>query len=436
MLEEPDYKDHLVQIYMAAVNAVRPSNLIHRYLNIRQGRFQVGEDILPFDQFDKIYVAGAGKATAAMAAEVEKILTHHIEEGVIAIRDPIEYPFRYIRTIQAGHPLPDENSVMAGEEILKLLKKLTKKDLLIFLLSGGASSLMMDIPENCTLAEIHSVMALLLRSGATINEINTVRKHLSEIKGGQLVKKCSGATIANFIISDVIGNDLQVIGSGPFEPDETCFADAINILKKYDIEKECPYSILSYLRKGAEGNIPDTPKPGDAVFKNTRNIIIADINLALDAAKKKAEELGYQTQIITNSLNGSAEVIANAWAEKLRSLRTRMCVLAGGETTVHVKGNGKGGRNQQFALACAIALKETSDLIMLSAGTDGSDGPTDAAGAIISSDTYARAIKAGLDPLASLHNNDAYSFFNHTGGLLKTGATHTNVMDLIVTLKK
>jgi glycerate 2-kinase len=437
MTEEPDFKEHLMKIYMAAVDAVRPCNLISRYVNLHEGRFKIGEDVFPFDQFDKIYVAGAGKATAAMAAEVEKILKHHVEEGVIAIRDQFDYPFRYIRTVQAGHPLPDENSVIASEEIDKVLRKLTRNDLLIFLLSGGASSLMMDIPQGCTLRDIHTVLEKLLKCGATIAEVNTVRKHLSEMKGGQLVKKCSGATIVNLIISDVIGNDLQVIGSGPLVADESTFRDAMMIMDKYELTNSCPYSIKSYLHAGIEGNIPDTPKPGDGVFNNTRNVIIADLRQALNSAKKKADELGYHTHIATDSLSGYADEVAKEWAHKAKMMRKKnICTLAGGETTVQVKGSGKGGRNLQFALAAAMALHDSSDIMLLAAGTDGSDGPTDAAGAIVTSETFANAVKNGLNPAQFLENNDAYNFFRLAGGLIKTGPTHTNVMDLVITIKK
>jgi glycerate-2-kinase len=334
-----------------------------------------------------------------------------------------------VRAISAGHPLPDVNSVVAAEEITRLLEKINKEDLLIFLLSGGASSLMMDIPYNCTLEEVNAIIDQLLKSGATIKELNIVRKHLSELKGGQLVKKCSGATIINLIISDVIGNDLQSIGSGPTVGDDSTFKDAMDVLEKYDLVKSAPYAIITHLQKGAEGNIKENPKPGDSVFANTRNIVIADNKKALDAAREKAKALGYETHIVTESLTGIAEEAAEEWVSKaIAQSRKNICLLAGGETTVHVMGNGKGGRNQQFALAAAIALKNSSDITLLAAGTDGSDGPTDAAGAIIDNKTY----REGAED--HLRNNDAYHFFEKYGGLVKTGPTHTNVMDVVVTL--
>jgi glycerate-2-kinase len=364
-----------------------------------------------------------------MAFEAEKILKHHIKEGVVATRDEFDFTLRHVRAILAGHPLPDTNSVVAAEEITKLLKKIRKDDLLIFLLSGGASSLMMDVPYDCTLDEVNTIFRQLLHSGATINELNTVRKHLSELKGGQLVKKCSGATIVTLIISDVMGNDLQSIGSGPTVGDETTFSDALNVLEKYGLLKTAPYAIVTHLQKGAEGNIRENPKPADHIFANTRNLIIADNKKALNAAVRKANALGYETHVVSESLSGLAEETAAEWVkEATASGRQKLCLLAGGETTVQVKGNGKGGRSQQFALAAAIALKNSSDITLLAAGTDGSDGPTDAAGAIIDEKTYRSEAESYL------RNNDAYTFFEKYGGLVKTGATHTNVMDLVVTL--
>ncbi len=428
-METDNKKDHALQIFLAAIDAVHPSNIIPEILQLNNDTLRVGEDVFELNQFENIYVAGAGKAAATMAFEAEKILKHHIKEGVVAPRDEFDFTLRHVRAILAGHPLPDTNSVVAAEEITKLLKKIRKDDLLIFLLSGGASSLMMDVPYDCTLDEVNTIFRQLLHSGATINELNTVRKHLSELKGGQLVKKCSGATIVTLIISDVMGNDLQSIGSGPTVGDETTFSDALNVLEKYGLLKTAPYAIVTHLQKGAEGNIRENPKPADHIFANTRNLIIADNKKALNAAVRKANALGYETHVVTESLSGLAEEAAAEWVkEATASGRQKLCLLAGGETTVQVKGNGKGGRSQQFALAAAIALKNSSDITLLAAGTDGSDGPTDAAGAIIDEKTYRSEAESYL------RNNDAYTFFEKYGGLVKTGATHTNVMDLVVTL--
>lgn len=422
-------KDHALQIYLAAIDAVHPSNIIPQVVILHNEILQVGEDVFELQKFENIYVAGAGKAAAFMAFEVEKILRHHIKEGVIAARDAFDFTLKKVRPISAGHPLPNTNSVIAAEEITKLLKRIDKRDLLIFLLSGGASSLMMDVPYSCTLEEVNTTIEQLLKSGATIKELNTVRKHLSELKGGQLVKKCNGATVITLIISDVTGNDLQSIGSGPTVGDDSTFKDAMDVLEKYDLVKNSPYAIITHLQKGIEENIKENPRPGDHVFANTSNLIIADNNKALKAAAAKAAALGYETHIVTGSLSGLAEEAAEEWIRKLiASNRKNTCLLAGGETTVEVKGNGKGGRNQQFALAAAIALKNSSEITLLAAGTDGSDGPTDAAGAIIDNKSYRS------DAEDYLRNNDAYHYFEKYGGLLKTGPTNTNVMDIVVTL--
>lgn len=422
-------------IFNAAIEAVQPANLIPHVITLKDGWLQAGEDVFPFDDFDNIYVAGAGKATAAMAYEVEKILSHHIREGVIAVRDSYSFELKYTRAITGGHPLPNANSVIAADEINKLLKKLTSKDLLIFLLSGGASSLMMDIPEKCTIEEVNTVLDALMKSGATIAELNTVRKHLSDLKGGNLVKHCSGATVIAFIISDVVGSDVQVIGSGPTTGDESTFADAIGVLEKYDVKKITPYTVLSHLQHGVDGNIPENPKPGDKLFNRTRNNVIAGNSKALEAAMAKAVALGYNTRIVTNAMTGNAEDVAMVWAETVMDTGSRgTCLLAGGETTVNVRGGGKGGRCQQFALAAAIALKNSSDITLLAAGTDGSDGPTDTAGAIVDSDTWNDARDKGLNAEDYLVDNDAYGFFKQAGGLVQTGPTNTNVMDIVITL--
>lgn len=429
------HRNDIQQIYQAAVGAVQPSNIIPQFLSIRNDNIQIADHIFPLDHFQNIYVLGAGKATAAMAHEVEKILTHRLYEGVIAVRDVHHFPLKRIRSIVAGHPLPDNNSVIAAEEINKVLNKLKKSDLLIFLLSGGASSLMMDIPANCSLDEINKVFDGLLKSGATIQEMNVVRKHLSELKGGQLLRKCSSASVITFIMSDVIGNDIAVIGSGPTAADASTFADAIGVLEKYHLTKVAAHAVMAHLQNGIDGMIAETPKPGDGIFENVRNVIVADNTKALAAAKEKAVQLGYTAHIVTDNLSGLAEDAAREWVKNAVATGGKnICLLAGGETTVKVSGNGKGGRSQQFALAAALTLKDMNDVTLLAAGTDGSDGPTDAAGAVIDAQTIIEARAEGLDAAAYLHNNDAYHFFEKTGGLIKTGPTNTNVMDIVVTL--
>jgi hydroxypyruvate reductase len=382
------------------------------------------------------FIAGAGKATAAMSAEVEKILEFRIGDGAVAIKTGHHLPLKYVRQIEAGHPLPNNNSIIAANEIAALVKQAHHSDVIIFLLSGGASSLMTDLPYGCTLEEIHQVFDLLLKSGASIHEVNTVRKHLSEIKGGQLVRQTNGAIVVTFIISDVIGNDLSIIGSGPTVPDPSTFNDAFSILDQYHLLNKISTSVLNHLEKGKTKIIADTPKPGDKIFDRTRTYIIGDNNIALQAAAEEAIKFGYKTEILTNEMHGDAEIAAKEWAAKAMACdrNKKYCMIAGGETTVKVKGDGKGGRGQQFALTAAIALQNNPHISLLAGGTDGTDGPTDAAGAMVNGHTIADARSKGLEAEKYLNNNDAYTFFEKAGGLLKTGPTQTNVMDIVVTL--
>lgn len=431
-----DHTAHLHQIFRAAIAAVQPARLIPKSISIEGDRLQLGEDIYPIDRFRQIFVAGAGKASSAMAFEVEKILTHRIADGVISTKTGHTLPLKTIRQMEAGHPLPDANSVFAAQEIAALLKKASKNDLVLYLLSGGASSLVADLPYGCSLDDLHVLSKELVNSGASIREINTVRKHLSSLKGGQSARLANGALIVTFIISDVIGNDTAVIGSGPTVPDTTTFTDAWEILLNYNLHKNLPQPVADHFNKGLGNIIPDTPKENDPVFKSCRPYIIGDIHEAMRAAAYEAEALGYETTQVTAALDGDTVAAANEWISQARpfKLRHKCCLIAGGETTTKVEGNGKGGRNQHFALAAAIAMKNDQNITLLAAGTDGTDGPTDAAGAIVHGETYQQAIQANLSPELFLANHDSYHFFERAGGHLKTGPTQTNVMDLVITL--
>ena len=281
----------------------------------------------------------------------------------------------------------------------------------------------------------------MLRAGADIFELNAVRKHLSALKGGQLAALAYPATVVSLLLSDVIGDPLNVIGSGPTAPDSSTFEEALRVLAKYELSKRVPAAVFARLEQGAEGRLPETPKPGDAIFSNVTNFVIGSNRLALDAAAQAARSLGYRTLILSSTMQGETREVARVHAEILREivslgrpLKRPACLLSGGETTVTVRGKGKGGRNQEFALAAAISLRGMSDVVVLSAGTDGTDGPTDAAGAIADSGTVARAAKLGLSSADHLANNDAYPFFEALGDLVKTGSTGTNVMDLHILL--
>lgn len=378
----------------------------------------------------RIFVLGAGKAATAMAREAELLFGDRITLGLIVTNDPSAAPLQKIQTIIAGHPVPDQNSFIAGTAMLQMAGAMQTGDLVIFLLSGGASSLLADVPQGATMEELQQLFDALLKSGADIREMNTVRKHLSAIKGGQLARQLQPATIYTVILSDVPGNDPAVIGSGPTVADPGTFADAWAVLAKYQLASTLPPGLLHHLQHGLAGEIPETAKPG--TLPHAHHCVAASNHIALEAARAKAEELGYHTTVLTDTATGEARELATRLAHQAIAYEGPFpaCLLAGGETTVQVRGTGKGGRNQELALAAGIALKDAPYITFLSAGTDGIDGPTDAAGAVVN----AQLLQHAPNPEPYLQNNDAYHFFEKTGSLLKTGHTHTNVMDLMIIL--
>lgn len=424
-------------IFHAAIAAVQPSQLIPQYLQLEGKLLRIGGQAFPISTQTHLYVIGAGKASAAMAQAVEKLLLPVITDGSIAVKYEYGLPLQKIQCIEAGHPLPDENGVQAARKICLLADKATADDLVICLLSGGASALLADYPPSSSLAELQTVAELLLSCGATIQEINILRKHLSYLKGGQLARHVYPAALVSLILSDVVGDPLDSIASGPTVPDSSSFADAWAIVEQYELKDRFPPRLMHILAAGKEGHLPDTPKKDDLVFRRTYNVLIGNNQLALNAAAAKASTLGYAVQVISNTITGEARTVAEQLIKEALTYKaaTPVCLLYGGETTVSLKGRGKGGRNQELALAASIALQNTHrSITLLSAGTDGTDGPTDAAGAVIDQTTYSKAVQEGMQPEQFLNNNDAYHFFEKQGGLIKTGPTHTNVMDVIVLL--
>lgn len=392
-----------------------------------------------------IVVAGAGKAAAAMALEAERIRGEKILGGLVITNRQPPLPLQKVRQIQAAHPVPDDDSLRATSMLLELVAG-TKfsaglpaesgtssgETVILFLLSGGASSLMADVPPGSSLAEIRQLFDALLKSGADIREMNTVRKHLSQVKGGQLLRHAYPVRVFTIILSDVTGNDPAVIGSGPTVPDPSTFAEAWSILEKYGLTASLPGGLRQHLEQGLAGAIPETLKPGDPACAHSCYTLAASNTLALEAARDHAAALGYHTRILTDSATGDARELGASLAQQAMDYRGPYpaCLLAGGESTVIVKGSGLGGRNQELALAAGISLKDMPHITFLSAGTDGIDGPTDSAGAVINAGIMASA----PDPLPYLERNDAYHFFEKTGTHLKTGPTNTNVMDLMVML--
>jgi hydroxypyruvate reductase len=372
-----------------------------------------------------------------MARAVERVLGKRISGGLINVKYGHTDKLKRIELNECGHPTPDEAGVRGAARIAGIAENAGERDLVIALMSGGGSALLPAPAAPVTLAEKQAITALLLDCGANIHEINAVRKHISSIKGGQLARLAYPATVIALLLSDVIGDDLDVIGSGPSAPDASTYGGALAILRKYGIDRRAPAAVRERLERGAAGEIPETPKAGDPTLGRTQNIVVGSNILAVNAAAAKAKELGYRPLVLSTFIEGETRDVARMHAAIARQARlygqparAPACIVSGGETTVTIRGSGKGGRNQEFALAAAIDLAGLEDVLILSGGTDGTDGPTDAAGAMADGETCGRALKLGMQPRQYLANNDAYHFFQPLGDLLITGPTKTNVMDV------
>ena len=426
-----------LRIFRAALQAADPMRAVLAHLRIEGGVLIAGRKRYRLGEFQSTYVIGAGKASVKMAAAVEKLLGRRIRAGLINTKYGHGARLRRVEINESGHPLPDAMGQAGAERIASIAAGAAEDDLILFLVSGGASALMPLPAPPLTLEEKQATTRLLLACGATIHEINCVRKHISAIKGGQLARLAYPATVLALILSDVVGDDLDVIGSGPTVPDSSTFADARAILERYGVFEQVPDAVRRRLQAGTQ----ETPKPGDAIFQRVENLIIGSNRLALDAAAREARSLGYRTLVLTTTLQGEAREVAQVLAGIAREIRASgrpipppVCVLAGGETTVTIRGSGMGGRNQELALAAASGIAGLEDVAILSAGTDGTDGPTDAAGAIAEGSTLAHAAAAGLDAAQYLARNDSYHFFDKLGGLIRTGPTGTNVADIQIVL--
>lgn len=428
------------QIFLAGVKSVLPDKMIRQLVQMDAETLCISSLTFSLSGINRIIVIGAGKASALMAKELETILGNRITDGHIVVKYGHSCPLTSIQVSEAGHPIPDLNGLLATQAILKMVENAGKNDLVICLISGGGSSLLADIPEDITAEDLIRMNQLLLKSGASIQEMNAVRKHVSKVKGGQLVRAIFPATLVSLILSDVIGDSLDVIASGPTCSDSSTFREAVNVLEKYNIYDHMSPSIQTYLLKGIQGLIPETPKSGDPVFSKTHNRIIGSNRIALEAAQKKAIEMGFLTSVITSELDGDATQAAGyivQYALNVQSDNNKqkpVCLLFGGETIVHVAGNGLGGRNQHLALCAARLLTNINGITLLAAGTDGNDGPTNAAGAVVYGETFMHALSLGIDPNKFISEFDSYHFFKQAGGHLITGSTLTNVMDLIVVL--
>lgn len=429
------------RIFTAGVAAVDPVAAVQRTVSLQGDVLTVAG--IPYDlrHFAHVYVVGGGKAGATMAQGLEAVLGDRLTGGAVTVKYDHRAPVSRVTLYEAGHPLPDAAGVQGATALLHIVQQAEAHDLVFCLLSGGGSALLPAPVAGIALEEKQHVTRLLLECGASIDEINVLRKHLSRLKGGQLARLLAPATCVTLVLSDVVGDRLDTIASGPTVPDPSTFQDCEAILTRYTLHARLPPSVLTHLQQGLAGLLPETPKADDAAFSRCQTVIIGSNRLALHAARDAARALGYATLVLSSSIQGETREIARmhaAIAQEVRQtgmpIAAPACILSGGETTVTLRGAGKGGRSQEFALAAALDIAGLERVLVLSAGTDGTDGPTDAAGAMADGHTVARARALGLEPEAFLRHNDAYLFFAALQDLLITGPTGTNVMDMHVLL--
>ena len=444
----------LIQIFSAALAAADPYRAVLNAAKLEHGCLTVAGAAYPLEAFSRIVVVGAGKAAAQMALAVEALLGGRLSAGLIVVKEGHTAKLGRVVQIEASHPVPDESGVEGARRILEMVRAADERTLVVCLLSGGASALLVAPVAGVTLQDKQEITALLLKAGASIGELNAVRKHLSAVKGGRLAQAAHPAQMVTMILSDVIGDRLDVIASGPTAPDGSSFADAWSVIEKYELKEKIPLRVMNYLQRGIAGRENETVKDGDPCLPGIRNVIVGGISLALAAAQEKSRQLGIAAQIVTAELQGEARDAARFLAHTARMAQAAMetgeqrCLLFGGETTVTVRGTGKGGRSQELALAFALEITGQEGISLLSAGTDGGDGPTDAAGALVDGNTVATARRLGIAPDAHLGDNDSYGFFQQLDALslntlsgershFMTGPTGTNVMDIqIILLKK
>ena len=434
---EKTLRNHAVRIFRAALDAADPAAAIARQLSVERGRLVVADHRYELDSFCNIWVIGGGKAGAPMARAVETILGGRLTGGLLNVKYGHLEKLKLIELNECGHPVPDENGSRGAVRIADIAREAGQYDLVICLISGGASALMPAPAPPVTLAEKQETTKLLLACGANIHQMNAVRKHLSVLKGGQLARLAAPATVVALMLSDVIGDDLSVIGSGPASPDPSTFADARAILEKYSLLDRVPVPVRERILQGCAGVIEETPKPGAPLFRRVRNVVVGSNRLAVEAMVRQAKLFGYKTLVLSTLIEGETREVARMHAAILREvlatgrpIRPPACIISGGETTVTLRGEGLGGRNQEFALAAAMDIEGAPGVLVLSGGTDGTDGPTDAAGAMADGNTVGRARELGLDAADYLARNDSYHFFKPLGDLLITGPTNTNVMDV------
>jgi hydroxypyruvate reductase len=424
-------------IFNAGLKSADPEAAIRRFVHRDDEMLDVARHRYDLSRYRNIYIVGAGKASARMAQAVEAILDDRIGDGAVIVKYGYRLATKKVKILEAGHPIPDRVGLDATAMVIGLLRKAAEDDLIVCLISGGGSALLSCPREGVSLERKQETTDLLLKSGARIQEVNAVRKHISQVKGGGLARSAYPATVVSLILSDVVGDPIETIASGPTAPDPSTYGDCVRILERYGLWKRIPYEVRELLEKGLRGEVAETPKKGDAIFAKVTNVVVGNNRLATHGAKQRARELGYQSCILSSLIEGEARdaallhvAIAKEVLSSGEPISRPACLVSGGETTVTLRGEGTGGRNQEFALAAAVEIDGSEEIVVLSGGTDGTDGPTDAAGGIVDGTTIRRARDKGLDARAHLQTNDSYPFLLATNDLLVTGPTFTNVMDL------
>lgn len=435
-----------LDIFRAGIAAVDPHRAVSRCVDLDGDHLRVdpgqGEAVsLDLRAFDRVLVVGAGKATARMAQALEDLLGERLDGGVIVVKRGHTAPLRLVDQVEASHPVPGEDGVRGVGRVLALLAGADERTLVFALISGGGSALLPRPARGIRLEDKRILTRQLLAAGADIREINAVRKHISSVKGGQLALQAHPARVVSLVLSDVVGDPLDDIASGPLVPDRSTFADAVEVLRRRRLWDEAPASIRGHLEAGLSGRRDETPKPGDPRFERMTIALVGTNRRCLRACRERAESLGWNTRLLSDTVVGEASEVARELAAHARSVVTGggvvaapACLLSGGEPTVTIRGVGLGGRNQELALAAALEIEGQDRIAIASLGTDGNDGPTDAAGAVAFGDTVARGRELLMDAREHLRDNDAYPFFDRLGDLVRTGPTGTNVMDVHVVL--
>jgi hydroxypyruvate reductase len=439
-MESQTWREKAARIMKAALDSVDPRLAVLQNFTLKNSTLIVNQNEYDLDSYNRVFLVGAGKAGQPMAEAVSEVLGPRLNQGKVIVKEGYRRPSelsKRIDIIEAGHPIPDIRGVNGTYEIIELLEGMQGDDLVVCVISGGGSALMVSPVMGVKLNDLQELTQELLASGATVNEINTLRKHLERAKGGQIARYAAPAKIVSLILSDVVGDPLEVIGSGPSVPDPTTYSDSLSILEQLGIRNKIPASINNHLLNGQDGKVPETPKPGELLFHGVNNLIIGSNRTAALAALRQAEKEGFSSLILTNYLQGEAHQAGQLLGTIIRQLASQnepiprpACIIVGGETTVTLHGDGQGGRNQELALGAVIELAGLTDVALMTLATDGGDGITDAAGAVVTGGTLDTAKSMNLDPESYLKRNDSYNFFNPLDDLIKTGPTMTNVNDL------